>query len=82
MKTGFIVFWVALIALTLPAWPYSTGWSYFPALGVMLLGVVFLMVMNLAERDSVDETLIPHDRMSDIDLPVGPYRPREEDRAA
>jgi hypothetical protein len=38
---------ILLIAACLPAWPYSRGWSYYPAGGLGLLLVV-LVVLALA----------------------------------
>jgi uncharacterized protein DUF3309 len=37
----FIVLILLLIA-TLPTWPYSTGWRYYPSGG---LGLIFLIVL-------------------------------------
>jgi hypothetical protein len=35
---------VALLILSLPAWPYSAGWGYYPSGG---LGIVFLILLVL-----------------------------------
>lgn len=40
----FIVLILLLIGL-LPAWPYSTGWGYYPSGGI---GLVLLIVLILA----------------------------------
>jgi hypothetical protein len=42
-----IVLIVVLLGL-LPAWPYSTGWGYYPSggLGLILIIVLILMLMG------------------------------------
>ena len=37
---------VALLILSIPAWPYSAGWGYYPSggLGLVLLVLVVLML--------------------------------------
>ena len=37
---------IALLILSLPTWPHSTGWGYYPSsgLGVLLLIVVVLLL--------------------------------------
>lgn len=47
----FIVLLVVLILLVvgaLPAWPYSTGWGYYPSggLGLLLLILVLLVLFD------------------------------------
>lgn len=47
----FIVVLVVLILLVvgaLPAWPYSTGWGYYPSggLGLVLLIVILLVLFD------------------------------------
>jgi hypothetical protein len=39
---------VILFLLALPAWPYSSGWGYYPSggLGVVLLIVLVLLFTN------------------------------------
>jgi len=41
---GLIVVIVVLLAV-LPAWPYSTGWGYYPSGGVGLLLVVVVVLL-------------------------------------
>jgi hypothetical protein len=36
---------IALLILSLPTWPYSAGWGYYPSSG---LGVLLLIVLVLA----------------------------------
>jgi len=35
---------IALVLLSLPTWPYSAGWGYFPSGGLGLLVLVLLLV--------------------------------------
>jgi len=37
-----------LVIGALPAWPYSTGWGYYPSggLGLLLIIVLILLLMN------------------------------------
>jgi len=46
MNLGAILLLVLILALVgvIPAWPYSTGWGYYPSGG---LGLVFLVVLIL-----------------------------------
>ncbi len=39
---------VALLILSLPAWPYSVGWGYYPSggLGILLLVVLVLLLTS------------------------------------
>jgi hypothetical protein len=43
----FIVLIILLLAV-LPAWPYSTGWGYYPSggFGLVLLIVLILVLMD------------------------------------
>ena len=45
MGTVLVVLFVLLLIGALPAWPYSSGWGYFPSGG---LGLVVLIVLILA----------------------------------
>jgi hypothetical protein len=49
MSTLLLILLVLLLVGALPAWPYSSGWGYYPsgALGVILL---VLLVLFLAGR--------------------------------
>jgi hypothetical protein len=39
---------IILVIGALPAWPYSTGWGYYPSggLGLLLIIVLILLLMN------------------------------------
>ena len=43
-----IVFLILLLIGSLPAWPYSSGWGYYPSggLGLILLIVVILLLLG------------------------------------
>ena len=47
---GTILLIILVLALigSLPAWPYSTGWGYYPSggLGLIVLILVILLVMG------------------------------------
>lgn len=45
LRTVLIVLVVLMMLGTLPLWPYSTGWGYYPSLGglVLLVAVVLLL---------------------------------------
>jgi hypothetical protein len=49
MYTILIVVLVLLLIGALPAWPYSTGWGYYPSGGLGLV-VLILLVLVLAGR--------------------------------
>lgn len=43
-----LIILILLLIGALPAWPYSTGWGYYPAggLGTILLIVVILLLLG------------------------------------
>ena len=45
LQTILLIFLVLLLLGSLPTWPYSTGWGYYPSGGLGLLVVVVLLVM-------------------------------------
>ena len=49
MYTILIIILVLLLIGALPAWPYSTGWGYYPSGGLGLI-VLILLVLVLAGR--------------------------------
>jgi hypothetical protein len=46
IRTLLIVILVLILLGSLPAWPYSTGWGYYPngGLGLLLVIVIVLIV--------------------------------------
>jgi hypothetical protein len=49
MPTILLVLLVLLILGSLPTWPYSSGWGYYPSSGLGLL-LVILLVLALVRR--------------------------------
>ena len=45
LRTILIVVLILALVGALPAWPYSTGWGYYPSSG---LGLVLLVLVVLA----------------------------------
>ena len=45
MRTILLIILILLLIGAFPAWPYSTGWGYYPAGGI---GLVLLIVLVLA----------------------------------
>ena len=45
MRTILIIILILLLIGAVPAWPYSTGWGYYPAGGI---GLVLLIIIILA----------------------------------
>ena len=48
MSTVLLIILILLLIGALPAWPYSSGWGYWPSggLGLILLIVVVLALMG------------------------------------
>ena len=48
MGTILVIILILLLIGVLPAWPYSSGWGYWPSggLGIVLLILLILMVMG------------------------------------
>jgi len=48
MRTILLIVLVLLLIGALPAWPYSTGWGYYPSggLGLILIILIILAVMG------------------------------------
>ena len=46
LRTILLVLLILLLLGSLPAWPYSTGWGYYPSgsLGLLLVILVVLIV--------------------------------------
>jgi len=49
IRTILIVLLVLILLGSLPTWPYSTGWGYYPSGGLGLLLVV-LIVLIIAKK--------------------------------
>jgi hypothetical protein len=48
MNTILLILLILLVIGTLPAWPYSSGWGYYPSggLGLLLVIVLILVLMG------------------------------------
>jgi hypothetical protein len=48
IRTVLLILLVLLLLGSLPAWPYSAGWGYYPSggLGLLLLILIVLAVMG------------------------------------
>jgi hypothetical protein len=45
LQTILLIFLVLLLVGALPAWPYSSGWGYYPSSGLGLLLIIVLVMM-------------------------------------
>jgi hypothetical protein len=52
LRTLLLIVLVLALLGSLPAWPYSTGWGYYPSGGLGLLLLV-LLIFAFADRRSV-----------------------------
>jgi hypothetical protein len=53
LRTILIIFLVLALLGSLPAWPYSTGWGYYPSGGLGLLLVIILIFAVMDRRSAV-----------------------------
>jgi hypothetical protein len=49
LRTVLLVVLVLVLLGSLPAWPYSTGWGYYPSGGLGLL-LVIVVVLIIAKK--------------------------------
>ena len=49
LRTILIVIIVLLLLGSLPIWPYSAGWGYYPSGGLGLI-LIILVILILADR--------------------------------
>jgi len=47
MRLLLFIILILLIIAALPAWPYSTGWGYYPSGGVGVILLIVLLVVLL-----------------------------------
>lgn len=52
---GKIVLWLGLVALLFPRWPYSSGWTFYLNLGILLFGLALLLLSFRKDRGGVTE---------------------------
>jgi hypothetical protein len=48
MSTILLIILILLLLATIPSWPYSSGWGYYPSgtIGVVLIVVLVLVLMG------------------------------------
>lgn len=49
METLLLILLILILIGALPAWPYSSGWGYYPS-GIVGLVLIVLLVLWLAGR--------------------------------
>lgn len=47
LGTILLILLILLIIGALPAWPYSSGWGYYPSSGLTLLLIIVLVLVLL-----------------------------------
>jgi len=45
MSTILVIVLVLALVAAIPAWPYSTGWGYYPSGGIGLVLVILLVLL-------------------------------------
>jgi hypothetical protein len=53
LRTILIVILVLALLGSLPAWPYSTAWGYYPSGGLGFLLLIIIVFALLARRSAV-----------------------------
>ncbi|MBV8828289.1 MAG: DUF3309 domain-containing protein [Acidobacteriaceae bacterium] len=53
MRLILIILLFLLLLGSLPTWPYSTGWGYYPSGGLGLLLIVVLVIALVGRRGGV-----------------------------
>ena len=46
MRTILLIILVLLLIGALPAWPYSTGWGYYPSGGLVVIIVLLVVLLR------------------------------------
>jgi hypothetical protein len=47
LRLLLLILFIAMIVGSLPAWPYSTGWGYYPTGGLGTILAIMLILMLL-----------------------------------
>ncbi len=53
LRTILIIFLILMLLGSLPAWPYSASWGYYPSGGLGLLLVIVLVFALMDRRAAV-----------------------------
>ena len=53
LRTILVIILVLALLGSLPTWPYSTGWGYYPSGGLGLLLVIILILAFMDRRSAV-----------------------------
>jgi hypothetical protein len=51
LRIVLIILLFLLLLGALPAWPYSTGWGYYPSGGLGLLLIIVVVVLLVGRRE-------------------------------
>jgi hypothetical protein len=50
MSTVLLIILILLLLGSLPTWPYSSGWGYYPSGGLGLVLVIVILVLLFGRR--------------------------------
>lgn len=53
LRTVLLVILILMLLGSLPAWPYSQGWGYYPSGGLGLLLLILIIFMFVGGRRAV-----------------------------
>ena len=53
LRTILIIILVLALLGSLPAWPYSTGWGYYPSGGLGLVLLIILIFVFMDRRSAI-----------------------------
>jgi hypothetical protein len=53
LRTILLIILILALLGSLPAWPYSTGWGYYPAGGLCMLLIIVVLFALLDRRSTV-----------------------------
>lgn len=53
LRTVLLVILFLVLIGSLPTWPYSTGWGYYPSGGLGLLFIILLVLLLVNRRGAI-----------------------------
>jgi hypothetical protein len=53
MSTLLLILLILLLIGVLPAWPYSSGWGYYPSAGLGLIVVILIVLLLMGRLESL-----------------------------